>query len=391
MAKKKTVKTGDQPAPKKKRKYLSQADVPSVSLEKALRVSRAIIDNYGSDPAKPLDVASALGIQPTTGVFRTLCGASIAYGLTTGGYNASSIELQPLATRIVTPRIEGDDLAAKREALLRPRIMREFLEKYDSKPLPQLHNIVINVLVGMGVPQKKAESAYTIIIDNANSVGFTQDIGKKKYIKLAGTAIRPTKDADANEIADGQEGIDAEKDEPDDLGNSDLLHQTNVTQEPQEVNRRVYIAHGKNKDFVGPITKLLSYGEMTAVVSVDKQSVSKPVPEKVMGDMRSCSAAIIHIADEQRLIDQDANEHVLINSNVLIEIGAAMALYGSRFILLVKDGIKLPSNLQGLYEVRYEGDVLDGNATMGLLEAIKDIKNNPLPARYAKSVKSEDS
>jgi len=63
----------------------------------------------------------------------------------------------------------------------------------------------------------------------------------------------------------------------------------------------------------------------------------------------------------------------------LIEIGAAMALYDRRFILLVKSGITLPSNLQGLYEVRYEGDKLDGDATIRLLKAIKDIKNHPLP------------
>ena len=56
-----------------------------------------------------------------------------------------------------------------------------------------------------------------------------------------------------------------------------------------------------------------------------------------------------------------------------------MALYGRRFILVVKDGVQLPSNLQGLYEVRYEGATLDGNATIKLLEAINDMKKRPLP------------
>lgn len=57
-----------------------------------------------------------------------------------------------------------------------------------------------------------------------------------------------------------------------------------------------------------------------------------------------------------------------------------MAFYGKRFILLVREGVKLPSNLQGLYEVRYGGDILDAGATIKLLEAIKDIKNHPLPS-----------
>lgn len=56
------------------------------------------------------------------------------------------------------------------------------------------------------------------------------------------------------------------------------------------------------------------------------------------------------------------------------EIGAAMALYGRKFILLVEKGATLPSNLQGLYEVRYEGDKLDYDSTMKLLKAFSDFR-----------------
>ena len=58
-----------------------------------------------------------------------------------------------------------------------------------------------------------------------------------------------------------------------------------------------------------------------------------------------------------------------------------MAFYGKRFVLLVREGVKLPSNLQGLYEVRYAGETLDAHATIKLLEAIKDIKNYALPTQ----------
>ena len=68
------------------------------------------------------------------------------------------------------------------------------------------------------------------------------------------------------------------------------------------------------------------------------------------------------------LIDETGKEYPQINGNVLIEIGAAMALYNRRFVLLVERGVVLPSNLQGLYEVRYEGEQLEFDATMKLLE-----------------------
>ncbi|MBR0695600.1 hypothetical protein JQ553_20485 [Bradyrhizobium lablabi] len=61
---------------------------------------------------------------------------------------------------------------------------------------------------------------------------------------------------------------------------------------------------------------------------------------------------------------------------MLIEIGAAMALYKRNFILVVEDGVglELPSNLQGLYQCRYSGDELGMEATMKLLKAFKEFR-----------------
>ncbi len=104
------------PALEKARTYISQSDIPSLPLEKAMRVATAIGENYGYKPSTPLQVAKALDISPASGGFKMLTGASIAYGLTTGGYNAEVISITPLGLRIVRPTTEGDDLLAKREA-----------------------------------------------------------------------------------------------------------------------------------------------------------------------------------------------------------------------------------------------------------------------------------
>jgi hypothetical protein len=73
--------------------------------------------------------------------------------------------------------------------------------------------------------------------------------------------------------------------------------------------------------------------------------------------------------------NSEGKEHRTLNQNVLIEIGAAMALYGRSFILLVEKDVTLPSNLQGLYEVRYSGTKLDYDATMKLLKAFNDFRS----------------
>jgi hypothetical protein len=96
--------------PAEKRNYVSQADVPSLSLMHALRVPRAIAEHDSYKPTSPLKVAAALDIQPNSGTFRALAGASIAYGLTKGGPNAEEISIEPLGMKIVRPTSEGEDI-----------------------------------------------------------------------------------------------------------------------------------------------------------------------------------------------------------------------------------------------------------------------------------------
>lgn len=365
---------------KKRRVYLSQADVPAFSLEQALRVCRALAEHHDGEPVSPLQLAQDLNMSPGSGPFRMLCGASIAYGLTSGGYNAEEIVLHDLGKRIVQPMELGDDFAAMREALMRPRVIREFLDKYNGKQLPP-EDISSNVLASLGVPRGKCADVGELIVDGARKLGYVRDIKGKLYVDLG--AKPPAK---SESSLDNQTTEDPDDDLNCGLGDENGCKTSTTLELPRlttdaELTRRVFITHGKNKAFLDPIKKLLGFGEMIPVVSVERQSVSKPVPDKVMDDMRSCGAAIIHVDEEQRLIDSEANEHVVVNPNVLMEIGAAMALYGRRFILLVKNGVTLPSNLQGLYEVRYNGDTLDGDATIRLLEAINDIKNHELPKR----------
>src|SRR5438105_9482438 len=133
MAKQKTG-TGADTLPveesKKPRPRLFQEDVPSYSLDQSLRVARSIADNYAFKPTKPVNVAGAMGMTHTAGPFRAISGASVAYGLTTGAAQAPEIGITPLGMRILRPKTVGDDIAAKREALLKPKVVGEFLRDY---------------------------------------------------------------------------------------------------------------------------------------------------------------------------------------------------------------------------------------------------------------------
>lgn len=173
-------------APSTKKPRLLQEDVPSYSLDGALRVARAIADNYGYKPTRPVNVAGAMGMTHTAGPFRAISGASVAYGLTTGAAQGAEIGITPLGMRIIRPTTVGDDIAAKREALLRPRVVGEFLRDYDAAALPP-DAIAKNVLLTKGVPADRLDSVLDLIVESGRAVGFIRDWGGgRSTVDLAG-------------------------------------------------------------------------------------------------------------------------------------------------------------------------------------------------------------
>lgn len=72
----------------KKRTRILQTDLPRFTLEKALIIARVLWEQFAGKSAEPVQIALALDLAPTSGHWRNLCGASIAYGLTEGGLMA---------------------------------------------------------------------------------------------------------------------------------------------------------------------------------------------------------------------------------------------------------------------------------------------------------------
>ena len=352
-------------APEGKRVYISQAEIPKYSLEDCIRLGQALHDNFNGS-APPHELANALDISPTSSSWQFITGAAVAYGITVGAYNASEIKLAEIGRRIVAEEAEGESLAAIREATLKPTIIKKFLEKYDRGKFPP-ENIAMNVLASLGVPRDRLKPVFGIIKSAATRSGFISETKSGPYVSLnvSKRAASAASQAASENNADNQEESSAEP-------------KPEVKTLPEPVaapkNNRVFITHGKNHDILAQIKDLLAFGKFAPVVAIEHETLSKPVPDKVMEEMRSCFAGVIHVESEEELLDVKGNKVHKINENVLIEIGAAMALYHRNFVLLVQKGIHLPSNLQGLYCCFYEGAKLDYDATMKLLKAFSEFK-----------------
>lgn len=356
-----------------KRSRISQADIPAISLDKALRVPRAIAENYASHPTRPLDVASALDVQPSSGGFRVECGAAIGYGLTEGGPNAPEISLTALGKRIVTPTEVDDDKRALRDAALKPTVADQFYKRYDGSPLPP-KNIAQNVLATFAVPADRTSDVFDLLIENARYVGLLKTIKDKEYVDIGGplngslatiitTPAAPAEDDSGLYVGD------------EDDSDMDVLDTTPPPPPPPDPGpsqkNAIFVGHGGNRKAAEQLGKILNEYGIPHKEAVDAANLARPIPVKVAETMKECGAAILVFTADKEYFDADQNPIWKASENVSHELGAASVLYGERIIIFKEKGIELPSNFSSIGYIEFEKDKLSDKGIELLRELIR--------------------
>ena len=346
------------------RQRTRQTDVPGATLKEALRIAEAIALNFGKHPSRPIDVAEALNMSPTSGRFRTLCGAAIGYGLTTGGSNSKMIALSPLGTRIVNPLEEGDDEKAKREAVMKPTVEQQFLERYDGSPLPA-SKFATNVLETLGVPTNTSSRVYEIIRSNAQSVGFIKTIKDKQYVDIgSGADSRPEQQSEGDVSTNTMAAPplpDTELDAP----------PAESTPSPKiAANRRVFVSTGAEKVIAEQLEQILRFGGLEPVLAQHQSPISVAEFLGTIDEMKSCSSAVIHA--ERFGVERPAGiDHLQVELQISLKLGSALALFGDRFVVLAERGVRLPKELADLHVVNYSSDGLDINDMVTIAKALE--------------------
>src|SRR5205814_10686477 len=135
----------------------------------------------------------------------------------------------------VAPIAEGDDDTALREAALRPRIIRQFLEHYENASLPQNSQIAKNLLTEMGVPPNAVDRSYDLIIDTARAMGFIREVKGKLLIDIDWNESLLEETPAGSELPPGEPA-------PPETAQAKVINTTG----PVSLNNRVFITHGKN-------------------------------------------------------------------------------------------------------------------------------------------------
>ncbi len=340
---------------------------PRFTLEEALIIASAIQEKNAAKPMKRLLLADAINRKPTSTDFRDLLSASFKYGLTNGTEKADYISLTGLGVKITRPKAPEQEAQAKQEAVLSSELFKKILDHFKDGKFPSGQFFENTLEQEFQVPREFTKECISVLEKNGKFAGIIRQISGSPMVMFDTSSIIEPDDLEKE--FSNEENVNDENNNPVDASLVDLQ-----TVQPRIANNKVFISHGKNASIVSQLKEILKFGKLDPVVAEERETTSIPVPEKVFDEMRSCYAGIIHIEGEEKLLDAGGKEQILLNQNVLIEIGAAMALYGNNIILLVQKGTSLPSNLQGLYKCEYEGEKLDYESTMKLLKAFNEFK-----------------
>jgi predicted nucleotide-binding protein len=350
--------------PQKGKRIRRGRPFPAFGLEASMAIARSIAENNACKPYSRLSLAGSIDRSPESSAFRQLISSSAAYGLTEGSYIATQIKITDLGLSIVAPKNEKEKRQGLIKAAFSIELFKKLYEHFDQHRIPPHENFKNTLIRDYELDASLADECINQFKADGKFVGLIRQIAGEDRISIH-DAVNQKLVIEEIEEKKAAEEKEKKKEAPEEEKKkvSELLP-----------NQRVFITHGKNQEIVKQLKDLLTFGRFIPVVAEEHETTSKPVSEKVLEDMRSCFAGIIHVESEDELLDRAGNVHHKINENVLIEIGAAFALYRGNFILLVQKGIHLPSNLQGLYRCEYEGSKLDYDATMKLLKAFSEFK-----------------
>ncbi|MGB7156598.1 MAG: hypothetical protein WBD40_00945 [Tepidisphaeraceae bacterium] len=177
------AKAGAGRAPKGKARphqQIPSADLPRKTLEDALRVARAIKDEYAGKLATWDDIAKALGFSPTNPNNQYLLWAATAYGLIEKD-EKDQYRLTEIARKILAQTYEGERREGIIKAIAKPAILGRFFSDYGGALLPS-GDIFRNVVEQKyGIPQSRIDETIALILANARFAEILEEQPDGKY------------------------------------------------------------------------------------------------------------------------------------------------------------------------------------------------------------------
>ena len=179
MAKKKNAsKTGGN-------RSASKAKYPRHSLDKALRIPRAILEKNEGKKCTDKDAAGFVGLTTEKGPFNVEINSSIKYGLLERP-NRREVTITDLGKKILRPQNAGDEIEGLREAVLKAPDITDVYNHYRGENLPENQFFENKIVETFKIPKEKIEEFKTIFFETLEKAKLIEEHdGKRRIIDFS--------------------------------------------------------------------------------------------------------------------------------------------------------------------------------------------------------------
>lgn len=154
------------------------SNYPRHSIEKALRIPKAIIEQNAGKECSSKDAATFIGLNNIHGPFMVEVSSAIKYGFLE---RPSPNQLKPteLTKKILRPQSPEDEIVGYRQAVLNAPVISDVYKHYRGENLPDTKFFSNTLTETFKVPAEKLVEFIEIFMDSLNTARLTEKVGEK--------------------------------------------------------------------------------------------------------------------------------------------------------------------------------------------------------------------
>jgi hypothetical protein len=134
----------------------------------------------------------------------------------------------------------------------------------------------------------------------------------------------------------------------------------------------VYVSYSENQKLTEQIMTMLEVDKFPYKLGIKSPDIKAPLGEDVPATMKKCNSGIIFAAPDENVLLP--NGQYAMSAASLIELGAAMALFGKNVVLLCDDRVALPQSIQHMDHFEFSGSELSWNAGVSLMKTVSKFR-----------------
>jgi len=163
----------------------SQPKYPHYSLEKALRIPRAILDQNAGKECTDKESAGFVGIKYNKGPYLVELNAAIRFGLLERPQK-DHVVVSEIAKRILRPQDSSDELSGLREAVLKAPVISNVYSHYRGENLPDTKFLENTLVDKFGIQQPKLSEFKEVFFDTLKKAHLlVEHNGKHRVIDIS--------------------------------------------------------------------------------------------------------------------------------------------------------------------------------------------------------------